>query len=169
MKEFETKRLRIQQTKKEDTDFCLEIWLDEVMGKYLCDPPREKAGKAYYNWKENIEVYQGCYYFVAVSKENRNYIGTCSAIPSEDNKRWDLGYAIHQNYWQQGYATEMIKALIEFFKKQGGEQITASVAKENIGSNAVLKKLHFYVEKEGSFRKSETNIIYEEYSYCLEV
>ncbi|MDO7205790.1 GNAT family N-acetyltransferase [Paraclostridium bifermentans] len=105
----------IKITKKEDTDFCLDIWLDDEMGKYLSDPPREKAADTYIKWKDTVEVYDGCYYFIAVSNENENYIGTCSAVPNKDKTHWDLGYAIHKKYWRQGYATEMIKALCDFF------------------------------------------------------
>ena len=166
-KVLETNRLIIRSTKKEDTDFCLGIWLDGEMGRYLSDPPREKAGADYLKWKDEVEIYDGCYYFVATSKETGDYIGTCSAVPSEDQKHWDLGYAVHKNYWRQGYATEMIKALIEFSENNGAEMITADVAQANAGSNGVLKKLGFYVEKEGTFKKSGTDIIYDDYTYRL--
>ena len=46
-----------------------------------------------------------------------------------------------QGAWKQGYATEMVKALIEFVKKNGEKQITADVAQLNEGSNAVMRKL----------------------------
>ena len=114
-------------------------------------------------------MYDGCYYFIAVSKENENYIGTCSAVPNEDKKHWDIGYAIHKNYWFQGYATEMIKALCSFCIENGAEYITADVAKLNYGSNAVLRKLGFKIEKEGTFKKSGTDIIYESYTYRLDL
>ncbi|MGL4336686.1 MAG: GNAT family N-acetyltransferase [Turicibacter sp.] len=166
---FETNRLIIKQTKKQDTDFCLDIWLDEEMGKYLSDPPREKAGESYLNWKDQVEIYAGCYYFIAISKANESYIGTCSAVPSEDNRHWDLGYAIHKKYWRQGYATELVKALCCFCTENGAQYLTADVAKLNTGSNTVLKKLDFMIEKEGSFKKSGTDIIYENYTYRLDI
>ena len=167
--ELITNRLIVKSTKKEDTDFCLEIWLDDEMGKYLSDPPREKANDTYLEWKESVEKYDGCYYFIAVSKEDSSYIGTCSAVPSEDKKHWDLGYAIHKNFWKQGYATEMIKELCNFCMENGAKYITADVAKLNEGSNAVLRKLGFKIEKEGTFKKSGTDIIYEEYTYRLDL
>lgn len=167
--ELKTNRLIIKSTKKEDTDFCLDIWLDDEMGKYLSDPPREKANDTYLEWKESVEKYDGCYYFIAVSKEDSSYIGTCSAVPSEDKKHWDLGYAIHKNFWKQGYATEMIKELCNFCMENGSKYITADVAKLNEGSNAVLRKLGFKIEKEGTFKKGGTDIIYEEYTYRLDL
>lgn len=166
---LETNRLIIRSTKKEDTSFCLDIWLDDEMGKYLSDPPRDKVTDAYLKWKDEVEDYSGCYYFVAVSKETENYIGTCSTVPSEDKKHWDLGYCIHKKYWRQGYATEMIKALIDFCYKNGGCKITADVAKKNLGSNAVLRKLGFHIEKEGNFKKHGTDIVYDNYTYRLDL
>ncbi|MBZ9623740.1 GNAT family N-acetyltransferase [Clostridium sp. FP2] len=51
--------------------------------------------------------------------------------------------------------TEMIKGLINFGYRNGGRKITAEVAQENAGSNAVLKKLGFYAEKEGPLKSVE--------------
>lgn len=87
----------------------MDIWLDDEMGKCLSNPPRDKANDAYAKWKDSVEVYDGCYYFIAVLKDNANYIGTCSEVPSEDRAHWDLGYAIHKKFWRQGYPTEIIK------------------------------------------------------------
>ena len=145
----------IRSTKKEDADFCLDICLDDEMGKYLSDPPREKAAGTYIKWKDTVEVYDGCYYFIAVSNENKNYIGTCSAVPSEDKTHWDLGYAIHKKYWCKGYATEMINALCDFCIENGAEYITADVAKLNNGSNAVLKNLVSKLKKRVLSKKVE--------------
>ena len=39
----------------------------------------------------------------------------------------------------------------------------------NDGSNAVLRKLGFNIEKEDAFKKSGTNIVYENYTYRLDV
>lgn len=169
IEEFETDRLIMKSTKKEDTTFCLDMWLDDEMGKYLSDPPRDKAGDTYLKWKEDIEIYDGCYYFIAISKETGDYIGACSTVPSEDNKHWDLGYSVHKKYWKQGYGTEMINGLIKFCYINGGRKITADVAKENAASNALLRKLKFHIEKEGTFKKNGTDIIYEDYTYRLDL
>lgn len=167
LNQMESNRLIIRSTKKEDTEFSLDIWLDDEMGKYLSDPPRALVGDLYNEWKETIETYDGCYYFVAISKESSQYIGTCSLVPNQDLTVWDLGYTVHKDHWNQGFATEIIKTLIEVCAKMGGKKVTASVAKENRGSNAVLKKLGFNVEKEGVFRKQKTDIYYEEFIYSF--
>lgn len=160
-----TNRLILRSTQEKDGPFCLSIWLDDEMGKYLADPPRDKADEDELNFAVGIEQQEGWYPFVAISKETGDYIGTCSVVPGTDNLHWDLGYCVHIKYWRQGYATEMIKALIEYGYCNGGRTFTANVAQENAGSNAVLKKLGFYIEKEGTFKKRNTDIEYDEYTY----
>ena len=87
----------------------------------------------------------------------------------KDPKHWDLGYCVHKNHWRQGYATEMIEALINFGYENGIRQFTADVAQENDASNGVLKKLGFFIEKEGTFRKQGTDSIYRDYTYRLDL
>lgn len=164
-----TERLIIRSTREEDGPKCLEIWLDDEMGKYLSDPPRDKAGDDELNFAVGIEWEEGWYPFIALSNETYEFIGTCSIAPSEDHKSWSLGYCVHKNYWKQGYATEMICALIEFARQNGAIKITSDVAKENEGSNAVMRKLGFIVESEGQFRKRGTDIVYDKYTYQLEI
>ncbi len=164
-----TRRLIIRSTRERDGAFCLSVWLDDEMGRYLADPPREKADDDELNFAVGIETQEGWYPFVAVSKETGAYIGTCSAVPSDDQTCWDLGYCVHRAYWRRGYATEMIRALIDFGYRSGGRTFTASVAKENVASNAVLQNLGFHAEREGSFRKRGTDVVYPEYVYRLDL
>ena len=168
-KDIITERLRIRSLREEDSPLCFSIWLDDEMGKYLSDPPRESASEAYMNFAKGIEEDESWYPFVVFSKETNEFIGTCSLVPMEDPQHWDLGYCVHKKYWRQGYATEMIKALITFGYENGGRKFTADVAQENDGSNGVLKKLGFFIEKEGSFKKSGTDIVYSEYTYRLDL
>ena len=87
----------------------------------------------------------------------------------EDKIHWDLGYCIHKKYWRQGYGTELIQALIDFGYAKGGRKFTADIAQENVASNAVIRKLGFTVEKEGSYKKSKTDIVYPNYIYKLDL
>lgn len=164
-----TDRLILRSTRESDGEFCLSLWLDDETGRYLSDPPRELADDLELNFAKDIEHDEGWYPFVAVLKATGERIGTCSLVPSEDGISWDLGYCVHRDYRRQGIATEMIRALIDFGRARGGRVFTADVAKENVSSNALLRKLGFRPFKEGTFRKRLTDIVYEEYTYRLEL
>lgn len=166
---IETERLIMRRLREDDSPLCFSIWLDDEMGKYLSDPPREKADDEYMNFAKGIEFDESWYPFIAVSKDTNDFIGTCSIVPQKDSKQYDLGYSVHRKFWRQGYATEMIKALINFGYSNGVRVFTAKVAQDNVASNAVLKKLGFYVIEEGCFKKQGTDIVYKDFTYRLDM
>lgn len=167
--EIVTDRLILRSIKQEDGPFCLSMWLDDEMGKYLSDSPKDKAEDDELNFAEGIEDQNEWYPFIAILRETGELIGMCSAVPEDDIKEWDLGYCIHKNYWRNGYATEMVQAIINWGYQNGVRRFTAEIAQENAGSNAVIRKLGFRVEGEGTFRKRNTDIIYDQYIYSLEL
>ncbi len=170
MSTMQTERLVIRGTREEDGPLCLDIWLDEEMGRYMSDPPRDRADEDTLNFAKGIEEDDGWYPMVVLHKETGEFVGTCSVVPEEDGKRWDLGYALHKRYWKQGYGTEMLRQLIEKGISEGVQSFTAYVAQENAASNALLRKLGFRILREGKgFRKRGTDIVYPEYIYLLEV
>ena len=60
---------------------------------------------------------------------------------------WDL---IHPDHWNMGYATESLKAVLEFgFETLQLHRITAGCAVDNIGSIKVLEKAGFQREGKG--------------------
>ncbi len=170
MPEMTTQRLILRPTREADGPACLSIWLDDEMGRYLADPPRDKAGEGYLNFAVGIENDESWYPMVAIHRETGAFVGTCSVVPTEDGACWDLGYCIQRDYWRQGYATEMVSRLIEAGRACGVHAFTAAVAQENHGSNALCRKLEFKVWKDdGSFQKQGTEIVYPEYIWRLEV
>lgn len=162
-------RIELSRTRKEDTEFCINIWSDEIMGKFLSDASQEFSEEYYSNWKETIEVFEGCYYFVSKLLNTNVLIGTCSAVPNKDNSIWDIGYTIHKDYWRQGYGHEMLLLLIKFCSNNGAKFITASVAKDNTSSNKLIQKLGFYIVEESGFRKYKSDIYIPNYIYKLEL
>jgi RimJ/RimL family protein N-acetyltransferase len=162
---IETARLRLRSQTKADTAFCMSIWNDPEMGKYMSDPPIDKVDAEYLEALNGIEDSTEGYYVIAEDKATGARIGTCGAFPEKDGSSWDLGYSIHETFWRQGYATEMVGAVLAFAKAHGAQYATAGVAKANAGSNGVMRKLGFAPVREGSFRKYGTEIVYEEYTY----
>tara|TARA_R110000744_G_scaffold180013_1_gene299008 strand:- start:55 stop:369 length:315 start_codon:yes stop_codon:yes gene_type:complete len=56
-------------------------------------------------------------------------------------KRAEVWYKIHSDYWKKGYATEALKAILDFgFDTLKLHRIEAGCAVENIGSIKVLEK-----------------------------
>jgi RimJ/RimL family protein N-acetyltransferase len=60
----------------------------------------------------------------------------------------EIGYAIHPDHWNQGYATEAVECLVRYgFREQRYNKIGADAYETNPASNRVLEKAGF--EREG--------------------
>ena len=57
-----------------------------------------------------------------------------------DNKEIEIGYFINPIYWNKGYATEALKAMIDYLFNIGFKRIIASYFEENIASSRVMAK-----------------------------
>lgn len=76
-------------------------------------------------------------------------IGTCGYNEWETDRRsrGEIAYDIGKPYWRQGYATEVIKALIKFgFETMGIYRIEAFTNLDAVPSYSLLRKLGFMDE-----------------------
>ena len=65
-------------------------------------------------------------------------------------RRGEVWYNIHSSYWNQGYATEVLAAMVDFgFDELGLHRIQAGCAVDNIGSIKVLEKVGMIREGRG--------------------
>ena len=166
---IETRRLYLRGFERTDISFAISVWNDPEMGKYLQDPSLENVDDAYRNSLETLGEDKTCCYLIAESKETGEQIGTCSFIPSEAGRTFDIAYCVHRKYWNNGYATEMAQGLMDYAKRQGAKKITAYVNKENAASNSIVKKLGLHVVGEKVYKKRGTQIIYTDYKYELKL
>lgn len=74
-------------------------------------------------------------------------IGICGVLKNDKNED-EIAYRIIENFWGNGYGTEITKGLINFcFDQLKSELITADVCVENVRSVKILNKF-FTVQKE---------------------
>jgi len=168
MHKFNTQRLSLRATQQEDLDAVAAIWGDIESGKYMPDPYYKSGVEI----KEILEDDLDCpvYYFVAMLTESDEIIGTCSlGFENAEANEYSIGYTVKKDYWGNGYAGEMVHALVDFARELGIKSITAPVAKENKASNRVMEKCGFYIDGENSFKKSGTDIIYATHVYRLKL
>ncbi|MBC7615773.1 MAG: GNAT family N-acetyltransferase, partial [Pedobacter sp.] len=82
------------------------------------------------------------YTFAIENRLDGEFIGLFGLkLGNEKYKRGEVWYKIHVDYWKKGYATESLKAVINFgFETLKLHRIEAGCAVENIGSFKVLEK-----------------------------
>ena len=167
IEKIETERLFLRGFEKEDARFAVSIWNDPEMGEYLADEAMDVIDEAYLKEIEKLGEDEECCYLISEQKETGVRIGTCSFIPDSDGEVYDIAYCVHRNYWRKGYATEMIRGMIGYAKKQGAKKITVCVDKENVASNTVIRKLGFSVAEESVYKKRGTDKMCADYKYEL--
>ena len=161
-----TKSLTLRTTQQNDLDAVAAIWGDIEGGKYMPDPYYQRGDEL----AEILEETPECpvFYFVASLLGSDEVMATCSlGMENPDSATWSIGYTVRKDYWGNGYAVEMVHALIEFALSKGIHVLTAPVAQENRASNRVMQKCGFHIDRESSFAKSGTDIIHPSYIYKL--
>lgn len=164
---IETKRLNLRNFEKTDALFAISIWNDPEMGEYLADAAMEEIDPEYLKQIEALPDNPICCYLISELKDTHERIGTCSFIPNTNSKAYDIAYCVHKNHWRKGYATEMIQGMITYAKDHGAEKITVCVDKNNVASNAVMKKFGFTIAQESEYKKRGTDKMCADYKYEL--
>ncbi len=147
---IETKRLILRQMTKDDTEEFLEIFTDPVAMKYfgvIFDRTQME------NWvKSNLNHQEehGFSLLSVILKSNEEVIGDCGLESEEiDGEfRVGIGFDFKSKYWNNGYATEAAKTVLDFgFIKYEFDRISGWINPENVPSRRVAEKIGMTVEK----------------------
>jgi len=170
MKTIETERLILRPITENDAEAMFEYCQNENVGSNAGWKPHESIEetreimKLVFLDKENV--------FGIELKETGQLLGSIGLIsdPKRQNDQTRmLGYAIGENYWNKGYATEAVQALVRFgFEKLGLHLISAYCYPFNERSKHILKKCGF--EYEGKLHLAEKRYdgeIIDNECYCL--
>lgn len=136
---IDTKRLVLKPMGDCDQDDMLQILSDNQIKKTYMLPDYESEEQVI-NLFKRIQSY--------TQKENRidcgvyldgKIIGFANTVEIKDNTI-EIGYVIYPTYWNQGYATEMLTALIQKIYEMGYEEVLTGAFEENIASQRVMQK-----------------------------
>ncbi len=88
------------------------------------------------------------YEFAIVSAVDGLLIGNCGLhLNEKDNQEASFGYIFNRGFWGQGFATEAVRALLEFgFRELGLRRMVATCHPQNIASIQVLEKAGLRLE-----------------------
>ena len=131
--ELNTNRLKIKPCTVETVQITIEQNYDNgpEVSNYLEQLRRDPSLLYWGSW-------------IVIRKSDDRIIGDIGFKGKPDkNKTVEIGYGLLEDYWNNGYATEAVEALIEWaFHTSKVEKVIAETLKENDGSIRVLEKLH---------------------------
>jgi RimJ/RimL family protein N-acetyltransferase len=132
-----------------ETDDWYEVYgyaSDPAVTRYMFFPPRTEQDSRVYvaaaiaaQGEQPRQTYE-----LAVSlRDGGRLVGACDLTMEEEGGA-DVGYSLARDVWGQGYATELVHALVAVgFSALGLQRIVATVAPENHASARVLEKTGF--------------------------
>lgn len=136
---LETSRLLLREVRKSDALPMFHMIyhnpnvLETFLARYMDDESEATV--------QNLMTYQdnGHLIYTIEIKESGTVIGMLLE-QNRENDTMELGYAIGEPYWNQGYTTEAMTSVIEYLFSLGFQQITAECFRENKASARVMEK-----------------------------
>jgi RimJ/RimL family protein N-acetyltransferase len=146
-----TERLKLRWLIEDDVAGHYAVMSDPIVARYWSSEPWTGIGQAEKAIADAIAAYADG----SVLRFGIELLSTGELIGNaglhhffEQNRRCEIGYALASKHWGQGYATEALRAAIQYgFDALDLNRIEADIDPRNIGSARVLEKLGF--RKEG--------------------
>jgi [ribosomal protein S5]-alanine N-acetyltransferase len=148
--ELKTKRLLLQELKREDLDAFVEVGNEKAINYFTWYIPypltRKKAKKVVEKIIEGAQKKRRDHYELAITlKNSKKLIGMANIYSMNyKDRKAKIGYWIGKEFRRRGYALEASKAMIDFaFGELKLNKITGKSLAQNKASNELLKKLGF--------------------------
>ena len=141
---LETARCLVREITLADVTRLYEIYADPAITSYIEALYEDEAAERAYirDYIDNVYGFYGYGMWIVVNKEDGQIIGRAGIEPKEDFA--ELGYVIAREYQNQGYATEVCRAILTYAADALNlPEIYARVQKENAASLRICEKLKF--------------------------
>ena len=147
---IKTERLILREIINDDAKEIFEIFSDEDVAKYdwfELIKDTNTALKFIQHYKEEFDSKDEITWGIAL-KDSNELIGICCLGDFElDARRAEIGYDIKKSEWNKGYATEALKAVVQYgLCNMNLNRIEAFITPGNDASVKVLKKIGFTQE-----------------------
>lgn len=147
---FTTKRLLVRKLKLEDFEPFHYMQSNINVMKYVrgkamtYQENKEELPKLirFYDIKDN-----DFWIYAVVRKKDDVFVGTVALVKDENNDD-EIGYRFLEEYWGNGYGTEVFRGLTEYCRSLGLKKIIANVAVDNEASLKMIKNAGFNFVKD---------------------
>lgn len=173
LQRLETERLLLRELRVEDAEHIYKTWSSD---------PRVTE---FMTWSthESVEVTKGWLTEVEQHNEDEDrqelewgfelkntglLIGSGGAVYKDKFQRWSIGYNIAFDYWNMGYTTEAMRAIVEYLGSIGIKHICACHAPGNPASGRVMEKIGMKFWMDGTYQCLDGRVFEAKY-YSLDM
>lgn len=156
---LETERCYIREFIKDDIELVCQMNSDPEVMEYITNgkPQTYEYSKerTLYFINEYYPQHPGLGMWAVVRKADDQFMGWACLKHLED-EQIEIGYRFIKDYWGQGYATEVSKALIHYgFTRLSLEKIVGIAAENNTKSQHILQKIGLSFLKEAYYYETK--------------
>ena len=145
MRELETARLKLRRLRESDARRIFDCWAsDPEVTRFLTWTPHENVGVTEMilsQWLSDYEKPDVFRYGIELKSEGQ-LIGMIDVVGIRDGIPF-IGYCSGKSYWNNGYMTEALRAVVGELRENGFKTIGIEAAEENTASNRVIRKAGF--------------------------
>ena len=157
---LETERLILRRFAASDVEDMFRNWTnDPEVTKFLTWQPHGDISVTREFMKTRLEGYEKSdfYSWAMELKAGGQVVGTIAAVSQqEDIQSVTIGYCLGRAWWNQGYMTEALRAVIGFFFEEVGmNRVESYHDPRNPGSGRVMQKAGMAFE--GTLRQADMN------------
>ena len=158
---METERTLLTTITPDDFGEILDMYSEPDTFKYI--PPLQNKSREEYIDFLNSRIAQVTgrvgYHWVVRLKDTGSFIGLLNLNPIKDTEKMQIGFQLRQRYWNQGYAREVTKRLVEFAVSELGLKVLYGVFnKRNTASKKIFERFGFEFEENRTVDHDETAI-----------
>lgn len=160
-KTIETERLILRRIRENDAEAMFNGWCaDSGVTKYLTWQPHksvEESRKIAAEWAESYKNDDFYHWAIVIKGKSDEPVGTIGAVSANwEIGRVTVGYCLSQKLWNNGYMTEALGAVIDYFiDNVGANRVESYHDSNNPRSGAVMKKCG--MKFEGILRQADKN------------
>ncbi len=141
---IETNRLLLRGMEEEDGELVVKWRSDENVYRYFKSPHKITLNE-HLNWYRNNYLHNKYRFeWICIEKSTSDRIGAFGLIRGKEEV--EVSYLLAPGSRGKGYASEVIRALMDYAsKKFGSRQVIAEIHEENKASVELVKNLGFEV------------------------
>lgn len=146
MKTIKTERLTLRAVTEADTQAIFDNWAsDPEVTRYMTWNPHRSVEDTRMIMDYWLSEYSkpDCFRWVIVPDGEQEPIGMIDVVGYEEDGTAIVGYCESRKYWNRGYMTEALIAVVPVIFEGGCKRIKISAVDENKGSNRVIQKAGF--------------------------
>lgn len=136
---IQTKRLTIKPYDDNDRENMIRLLTDETIRQTFMLPDFQSHEEAGAMFKRLLDYsYSDDHYERGIYRDNQ-LIGFVNDVEIKD-RRIEIGYVIHPDHHNRGYATEVLEAVISDLFSMGFEEVATGTFADNAASRRVMEK-----------------------------